>query len=183
MAAGELSLGTPRTKASRRQAKSHLLILGIMEHLDSKKQRMIEEQINNTGGVVDLPNFVKLLSEQLYPDSTDQDLKNGLCDLFSSIDINGDGTLEWHEFTAFVVEKAKIYAESDTALGVPPFTEVRPKSQDKKARTNLFASEISQVYFIAALDVLISFRQGSAIVAIADVVDGSHLATFSNKVR
>lgn len=39
---------------------------------------------------------LKMLSEP--------ELIANLCDLFAQIDINGDGTLEWKEFTSFIVE-------------------------------------------------------------------------------
>src|SRR3546814_18474982 len=35
-----------------------------------------------------------------------------LCELFAQIDVNGDGTMEWEEFTGFLVEQA---AAVDTA--------------------------------------------------------------------
>ena len=31
-----------------------------------------------------------------------------LCELFSEIDFNGDGTVQWEEFTSFLIESAKV---------------------------------------------------------------------------
>lgn len=37
-------------------------------------------------------------------DLSEQQLVANLCELFAQIDINGDGSMEWEEFTSFIVE-------------------------------------------------------------------------------
>ena len=40
---------------------------------------------------------------------TERALVANLDDLFREIDINGDGDMEWEEFTSFIVEKAVVF--------------------------------------------------------------------------
>ncbi len=39
-----------------------------------------------------------------YKQEEKYDLVHGLCKLFSEIDINGDGKMEWREFTQYVID-------------------------------------------------------------------------------
>ena len=43
------------------------------------------------------------------------------CDLFDDIDVNGDGNLEWQEFTSFVVEKANILNKRLKSTSIPHY--------------------------------------------------------------
>jgi hypothetical protein len=36
-----------------------------------------------------------------------------LCELFAQIDINGDGNMEWDEFTSFIVETGMAVADHE----------------------------------------------------------------------
>jgi hypothetical protein len=44
----------------------------------------------------------------LYDTVEKREFGLNMCELFKEIDVNGDGDLEWMEFTQFVVEKANI---------------------------------------------------------------------------
>lgn len=62
-----------------------------------------------------ITEFVHVMLEVIRTaDETDENLRlklldppeliANLCELFAQIDINGDGTMEWEEFTSFIVE-------------------------------------------------------------------------------
>jgi hypothetical protein len=78
--------------------------------LDAVKQdfRRIQEE---KGEGVDLNQFVRSMLEHLpRPTSSEShaNLMHQLCDLFDQIDVNGDGTLDWEEFTSFCVEAGMV---------------------------------------------------------------------------
>ena len=47
---------------------------------------------------------------------TREELVSHLCDLFDRIDVNGDGVLEWREFTSFCVEACLVATRGHAAL-------------------------------------------------------------------
>jgi hypothetical protein len=55
-------------------------------------------------------------SESRLPVMSDEELISNLCELFSQVDVNGDGELEWEEFSSFVLEMGmnKIGASGNT---------------------------------------------------------------------
>ena len=86
----------------------------VMMMLDSSKIPELQEAFENyseEAGGLTMSNYVKVMSN-ILDSPTDAsgipikevDLAVALCDLFRQIDINGDGTMEWDEFTSFIVE-------------------------------------------------------------------------------
>ena len=54
-----------------------------------------------------------------YCNLSTTDLVENLIELFREIDINGDGGLEWSEFTGYIVEKAFVFDQFvDEVIGV-----------------------------------------------------------------
>jgi len=39
-----------------------------------------------------------------YEAHEEYDLIHGVCSMFSEVDINGDGTMEWDEFASYIIE-------------------------------------------------------------------------------
>ena len=120
---------SPRSELSAKGAYSEAVIFEILQHLDGRRQAQIKEEIEERGGVVDMLDFVRLLKGQLSGildngtnirktlATTEEELVGDLCELFRAIDVNGDGTLEWDEFTAFVVEKASLHRATNFHKG------------------------------------------------------------------
>ena len=187
---------TPRTELSHRQSKSQLFILHIMTHLGEHSQKRIEQEIILSGGVVDMVEFVNILKEELMQDfrnaelgsevfGCEDELVENLCELFKCIDINGDGTMEWSEFTSFVVEKAKTYDKQVDLGNTPPYVVVDSTKSKEGAAFRSYSYQgnvkvlmgtglgetdydapIRFVDYIKQLDALVTLRQKSSIVRI-----------------
>ena len=53
-----------------------------------------------------------------------QELVECLCELFVEIDINGDGFLQWEEFTGFIIDNGMIERDTTLADRVKPYYRV-----------------------------------------------------------
>ena len=76
-----------------------------VEKLKLLRTKFLEKQKECEDGY-ELIEFVGLMKNVIPYDhpSEEYDLVHGLCNLFSEIDINGNGGLEWDEFTGFLIE-------------------------------------------------------------------------------
>ena len=72
----------------------------LMMMLDNEKLAALEQEFNEHPNGIELPNFIWLMKCAISHSPDDKyDLVNGLIKLFFDIDINGDGHMEWAEFT------------------------------------------------------------------------------------
>ena len=82
--------------------------IDIMEKLHKKKMYVIEKEFAKKEKGLDLDEFVKVMLDHLEynHDDANERLKItlGLTDLFREIDVNGDGTMEWEEFSNHIIE-------------------------------------------------------------------------------
>lgn len=82
----------------------------IMQMFDVANLRTLKDKFKVKQKVVEdgftLLEFVDLMKRVIPYDhpSEECDLVHGLCNLFQEIDINGNGFLEWDEFTSFLIE-------------------------------------------------------------------------------
>ncbi len=76
-----------------------------MMMLDNEKLAALEDQFSEHPNGIALENFVLLLkSAIIHPEEDKYRLVNGLIRLFEDIDINGDGSMEWSEFTQYIID-------------------------------------------------------------------------------
>jgi len=81
--------------------------------LDNEKLSALEEEFNEHPNGIELPDFVLLMkSTILHPPEDKFRLITGLIKLFQDIDINGDGHMEWSEFTQYIIDA--VIGEKDT---------------------------------------------------------------------
>ena len=76
-----------------------------VEKLKVLRDKFIDKQEVNEDGF-SLLEFVELMKKVIPYDNPGEecDLVHGLCLLFNEIDINGNGYMEWDEFTGFLIE-------------------------------------------------------------------------------
>ncbi|CCI44278.1 unnamed protein product [Albugo candida] len=89
--------------------------MDIMMLLDMQKISILQKEFDKKKKGLTLVEFVQVMVDFVQALSasdrkirlkmlSEPELIANLCDLFAQIDINGDGTLEWKEFTSFIVE-------------------------------------------------------------------------------
>jgi hypothetical protein len=78
-----------------------------MEMLHKKKMYIIEQCFHKVGKGLDIKQFCKVMLEHLEYDKQDLALRErialALIDLFKEIDVNGDETMEWEEFSDHII--------------------------------------------------------------------------------
>lgn len=76
-----------------------------VEKLRVLKEKFMQKQKDFEDGF-SLVEFIDLMKKVIpYSHPAEEcDLVHGLCALFSEIDINGNGFMEWDEFTSFLIE-------------------------------------------------------------------------------
>lgn len=74
--------------------------------LDNDKLSLLETTFLSNPNGLKLNEFISLIIDSIqHPKEERIDLVYGLVKLFKDIDINGDGTMEWSEFTQYLIEK------------------------------------------------------------------------------
>ena len=78
-----------------------------MEMLHKKKMYIIEQCFQKVEKGLDLKQFCKVMLEHLEYDKKDiaqtEKISLALIDLFKEIDVNGDATMEWEEFSDHII--------------------------------------------------------------------------------
>ena len=73
--------------------------------LDNERLAALEDEFNEHPDGIKKDNFVWLMECAInYPVKEKIDLVFGLTRLFKDIDINGDGHMEWSEFTQYIID-------------------------------------------------------------------------------
>ena len=93
---------------------------------------------------MDVYEFIMVVKEHLLswqPDISNRDFKLIRClyYLFEEIDLNGDGYLDWDEFTNYVIEKATVLNSIKTNLDeIKEYTKssVRPEEQSDTTKSS-----------------------------------------------
>jgi hypothetical protein len=68
--------------------------------LDNDKLLALEDEFKEKAEGIDIKTFVWLMKCAIpHKEEKKVQLVSGLINLFNDIDINGDGHMEWHEFT------------------------------------------------------------------------------------
>ncbi len=77
----------------------------ILSHLNYKKLEKISEDFRKSPSKgLEILDYIKVMLKHL-PDIKDKvGLVKNLIELFKQIDVNGDGTLEWDEFSNHIIE-------------------------------------------------------------------------------
>lgn len=77
----------------------------LMMKLDQERLAALEDEFRTKSEGIDLPKFIWLMQCAITHPPTDKyELVKGLIALFNDIDINGDGNIEWSEFTQYIID-------------------------------------------------------------------------------
>ena len=82
--------------------------MDIMGMIKKKKLFIIEKDFQKKDGGLELIEFVNVMLEHLDYAKDEpgkvMEITLGLIDLFKEIDVNGDATMEWEEFSNHIIE-------------------------------------------------------------------------------
>lgn len=160
---------SPRSQCATVKAYSQGLVHEIMKHLDNKCMDKLRSDFQRIGeGEVDLAQFVTIMKCHL-PKMCEGDL----CELFQEIDVNGDGTMEWNELTAFIVEKSTVFTTNHTSATLVednftvPFKYVPDLGDGRPTEEN----RVKQMLYVDELDTVAVLRNHSRTVHLYDAQD------------
>jgi WD40 repeat protein len=102
---------TPRTRYSKQLEEEEELLIDLTMNFEPLTISMLKKEFENSNDSLDLQSFVMALREhlknwRLKSPNRDKVIVKLLVQLFKDIDMNGNGTLEWDEFTNYIIEKA-----------------------------------------------------------------------------
>ena len=100
--------GTPTSKSvvsNQLKISNKFTAERLMMLLDKEKLEALEEQFEAHPDGLEHKAFVWLMKSAINCDPSEKyELVQGLCKLFSEIDINGDRKMQWSEFVQYVID-------------------------------------------------------------------------------
>ncbi|KAG2784071.1 hypothetical protein PC129_g13525 [Phytophthora cactorum] len=79
--------------------------LGIMVRLQVEDLTLLKEDFDRAGRGLSLREFVNVMLDRVsWEPETVVSFIEDLIELFAQVDVNGDGTMEWEEFTSAIIE-------------------------------------------------------------------------------
>lgn len=97
---------TPRLAYARRRHEKGELASKIMMSFSHTDMRNISEEIVRNGGTMTVADFIRTTRRKQRGDQDYAAETEALAEMFREIDVNGDGTLSFLEFTSYLVELA-----------------------------------------------------------------------------
>jgi WD40 repeat protein len=124
----------------------------IMSLLKHKHLSYIKQDFQALGGALDLNQFIAVMRTYINADEVGSlCLTRSLCRFFSNVDVNNDGTMEWDEFTGFIVDKGLTSSQNAMLLNtIQPYT--RSDSIDPIDRADI----TEFVKYLPKLDVVVA---------------------------
>ena len=118
--------------------------IDIMSYINKDKLNLINDAFNKLGMGLTLDQFLQIMLHHADIDSEKEsiDYVEKLIDAFKQIDVNGDETLEWDEFSNYIVETG-ISKQKNNFVSVIRNYHLSSITKDKTKHD----SEIHKVYF------------------------------------
>ena len=142
----------------------------IMMLLDIERIHQIQEIFNEYPQGIEKNIFIKRLKKLIPVDEIDlPNLIYGLYKFFSEIDFNGDGHMQWNEFTQFIIdtvegdEDAKIINDDDDkkVFNEKKMMQYKKYKISKRMKdNNLYKQEIISAVYIPKIDIIIMNEYG-----------------------
>lgn len=124
--------------------------------LDTSEISALQKEFEKEEDGLTLTDFVFLMKRYIKGSSFDEvELVANLRELFLQIDVNGDGTMEWDEFTSYIVDCGNKDIDSELQL-IPTYFQV-PIDDHVYAHV----SNIGRLHFLPHLERLCIFEHGS----------------------
>jgi WD40 repeat protein len=123
---------SPRTEYSKLRNEREQATFNLMMRMDPSALATIRQEFYNRSDSVSLTEFIYIMSKHLIDIGNEfscsvrnkQEQRNFVSDmheLFKEVDVNGDGLMEWEEFTKFTVEKASLLNHRFVMATIPEY--------------------------------------------------------------
>ena len=131
--------------------------------LDTREISALQKEFEKEEDGLTLTDFVFLMKRYIKSSSFDDvELVANLRELFLQIDVNGDGTMEWDEFTSYIVDCGNKDIDSELHH-IPPYFQV---SIDE--RTYARVSNVARVQYLPGLEKFSIFENASKVFGVYD---------------
>ena len=104
---------SPRSSYKRIKEQDEKMIADMTLNFDKLTINLLREEFERRGNTLTLPEFISITKKhlkfwQVELPNREPRLVRYLSHLFNEIDINGNGDMEWEEFTNYIIEKATV---------------------------------------------------------------------------
>jgi WD40 repeat protein len=142
---------------------------------NKEKLNLINDDFNKLGMSLQLKQFLKIMlhHSDIKDDAQKIDYVEALIDAFEQIDVNGDESLEWDEFSNFIVERG-IARQKKNYIDVIRNYHLSSVTKDK----NKHDAEINKLFFIPALKHLLVLENGSKKLKVYNFLNAQLLHSF-----
>lgn len=142
----------PEVKKESRRPDNHIDILSLLDHRVLGK---IKRDFHRHKHPLSLEEFVDVMTQYLPVKQIGEvKLAVNLCKFFSDVDVNGDGSMEWDEFTSFIIDKGMNLVDSSSAESIEAYQ--KSTLQDK----NTHNSRIERIEYMAERDHVVVMEKG-----------------------
>ena len=149
--------------------------IDIMSYINKDKLNLINDAFNKLGMGLTLDQFLRIMLHHADIESEKEsiDYVEKLIDAFKQIDVNGDETLEWDEFSNFIVETG-ISKQKNNFVDVIRNYHLSTTIKDKQKHDN----EIYKIYFFEQIKHLIVLENESKKILVYYYTTGALVANF-----
>ena len=125
-------MASPRSTYGAKCRERELISMRLIVALDAGRVEVIKREFSALHDVIGCSEFCRIIADNLpdrifkdgtlgqdinslsTPDTIKMRLLENLVELFKEVDVNGDGQMQWEEFSRFLVEKASVYHQAQS---------------------------------------------------------------------
>lgn len=160
---------SPRTTYKNIRHNDENLLADLTLNFDPFTINVLKNEFHMHNWQMNITEFILVVKEHLLSWQTDipnreVKLVRCLCNLFEEIDLNGNGVLEWDEFTNYVIEKATVLNNIKTkADEIKQYTKSMVKPISAQGKGNIahkFTNLLTKMVYVSHMDKLAFYEEG-----------------------
>eukprot|EP00742_Colponemidia_sp_Colp-10_P006501 GILJ01006966.1.p1 GENE.GILJ01006966.1~~GILJ01006966.1.p1 ORF type:complete len:1036 (-),score=169.77 GILJ01006966.1:198-3305(-) len=170
------SVLTPRSNFERSKQEADERLVELTMNLDSSTISLLKREFKRRNDSVDIVEFVRILKEQVAGNRIGEDEMSQLksfVDLFKEIDMSGDGSLQWEEFTNFIIEKASVIRDRFRADAIKEYHPSEVVVQYKHDKP------VDKVFYFPEIDRLACFEKDDGKLKLFNSETGAFVRTIN----
>lgn len=104
----------------------------------------------------------------------EEELIRVLCRLFREIDVNGDGVVEWDEYTKYIVEESVVSQHQAAGTTLPPYVPVHLPGPAPR-----HMGAVDSLLYVPPVDALVALERRSPVVKVYDAASCAHVGSLT----